>query len=268
MPTEEEIKEQEEEKDGEKLALGLVGAGILAAGTAVAVSKLADKGGDVRVQKHYTDITSDMNSIPIIDIDNRRPPGVVDMAQEEPVQPLPPDPPVQNTVMEEPQPPQQPEPVEPTPPAGGAGGYQGGGGGGGYQPQQPPQQQPQPPQEPVEPTDPGETPTNPGETPITPGESGPDLTITVPEIEAFITKLKSSSKNIQDYWEEIFKKQIVKLKDSWAGPDMEKYIEKISDLDPKVAKAVEAVNLLMDTYKKALAEYEKQVKKLKAAVKG
>ena len=72
MPTEEEIKEQEEEKDGEKLALGLVGAGILAAGTAVAVSKLADKGGDVRVQKHYTDITSDMNSIPIIDIDNTK----------------------------------------------------------------------------------------------------------------------------------------------------------------------------------------------------
>ena len=108
MPTDEEIKEQEEEKDGEKLALGLVGAGILAAGTAVAVSKLADRGNDVRVKKNYTDLTSDMNSIPIIDIENRRPPEM--MSQEMPVQPLPPDTPVQNTPIEPPKQPVQPEP--------------------------------------------------------------------------------------------------------------------------------------------------------------
>ena len=260
MPTDEEIKEQEEEKDGEKLALGLVGAGILAAGTAVAVSKLADRGNDVRVKKNYTDLTSDMNSIPIIDIENRRPPEM--MSQEMPVQPLQPDPPVQNTPIEPPKQPVQPEPEAPQQPAPVVSGGGSSGGGNYY----PPQQQMQPEQPGVAPGGNVE-PTQGGDVPM-PSGSGPDLAITVPEVENIISKLKTAGKNLQDYWTVIFDTELAKLKDSWAGPDMEQYIQRVEALDPKLDKAVEAIDLLMNTYKKALEAYEEKAKQIQAAMKG
>ena len=265
MPTDDEIKEEikeekEEEKEGEKLALGLVGAGLLAAATAVGVSKLNEKSPDVRVKKNYADLSSDVNSIPIIEIDDRGN-GIVNMAAEMPMEPPIPNAPMEPPVMNEPQ--QPPEPVqqiEPVDyPTGGGGSSSGGGG---YYPQEQPSQ-PTQPSEPVEPTK--EEPTSE----VVPEDPEPsfDLVISVDEVKNIISKLKTASKNLEDYWIAIIDTEFTKLKESWAGPDMEDYISKVEALDPKVDKAIEAVKLLMDTYKKALEKYEEQVKKIAAAIK-
>ena len=186
-------KEKEEEKDGEKLALGLVGAGLLAAGTAVGISKLNEQGSDIRVKKNYADLSSDMNSIPIIDIDDSGNSGVIKMAEEQPIEVVSSDP-VEDMVVEEPKEQTPPQPVqEPQPikyPSGGSSG--GSGGGGGYTPSG---------------TGGGNTggevtPTSE----VVPQEAEPtyDLVISVSEVENFISKLKTAAKGLEDNWKDIF----------------------------------------------------------------
>ena len=256
MPTEEEKEEEKEQKDGEKLALGLVGAGILAAGAAVAVSKMNEKDGNVTVKKNYADLSSDMNSIPIIDIDDSGSSGIINMSEEQPIEVVSADP-IEDLVADEVVEPTKVEDVAPA-----TGGYSGGGGGsrpsgsggssggsGGTTPTQ---------------TDPGTSPTS-EVVPVTPGDQY-DLVVSVEEVESFISKLKTASSTLEDQWIGIVDEELTKLKDSWAGPDMEKYIEKVQALDPKLEKAVEAIKLLKETYKKALDAYNEQLKKINAKI--
>ena len=257
MPTEEEKEEEKEQKDGEKLALGLVGAGILAAGAAVAVSKMNEKDGNVTVKKNYADLSSDMNSIPIIDIDDSGSSGIINMSEEQPIEVVSADP-IEDLVADEVV--EEPTKVEEVAPAtgggysgghsgghsGGSGGSSGGSTGGTTQ------------------TDPGTSPT--GEVvPVTPGDQY-DLVVSVEEVESFIDKLKKASSTLEDQWIGIVDEELTKLKDSWAGPDMEKYIAKVEALDPKLEKAVEAIKLLKETYQKALDAYNEQLKKINAKI--
>lgn len=77
-----------------------------------------------------------------------------------------------------------------------------------------------------------------------------NISITVDEIDAIISKLNSASSEIEKLWDSIKSEELEQLKKLWIGKDCNAYIDKIIDVDVDVQNALKAQNLLADTFKK------------------
>ena len=73
---------------------------------------------------------------------------------------------------------------------------------------------------------------------------------TIPEMEIIITKLQSSSNEIERIWNSIKTEEIEQIRSLWVGKDSDAYIEKLLLLDNDVKKALEAQRLLATTFQK------------------
>ena len=88
----------------------------------------------------------------------------------------------------------------------------------------------------------------------TPGPigGGDRITLTIPEIEAIIQKLRGSESRLREIWAELINNYIRQIENSWAGPDAEAYIEKVKAFDPKIENIAQALSLLADTYQRVI----------------
>lgn len=80
------------------------------------------------------------------------------------------------------------------------------------------------------------------------------IDITVDQISEIVSKLQSSSNEIEKTWNSINTTEVQKIKESWAGKDCDAYIEKIKEVDADVQKALQAQRLLASTFEKAKAQ--------------
>ncbi len=98
-----------------------------------------------------------------------------------------------------------------------------------------------------------------GANPISPGA---DLDITYAQLEDNIATLKKAIEALKSSWNGEIKRNIDKINSSWIGKDCATYTSKLSNMDGKVQKTVQALELLCSTYEKArdmVASSKKQV---------
>ena len=106
------------------------------------------------------------------------------------------------------------------------------------------------------------------EYPGNPGTGGGyDINISVSEIKSNITVLKSAVNTIKSNWEGVTKTNVAKLNNSWAGDDCAAYIEKVNEMDKQVNTSVDALNLLINTYQKALDQLTESQSKIASSIK-
>ena len=93
-----------------------------------------------------------------------------------------------------------------------------------------------------------------------------DIDITNSELESNIATLKAAVKTIKTNWEGVNKTNLTKLTNSWVGDDCAAYIKKVKDMDGQVGNAVEALNLLIETYEKARDQIAEQQSKITSKI--
>ena len=93
-----------------------------------------------------------------------------------------------------------------------------------------------------------------------------DIDITYSELESNIATLKSAVNTIKTNWDGVNKTNIAKLNNSWAGDDCAAYIKKVQAMDGQVNNAVEALNLLIETYEKARDQIKEQQSKITSKI--
>ena len=67
------------------------------------------------------------------------------------------------------------------------------------------------------------------------------------------TKLKEVASDIRTKWE-VIKGITNEIRNSWVGKDAEIYTDKLNNMGPKLDKTIEALDLIANTYEKALQE--------------
>ncbi len=90
----------------------------------------------------------------------------------------------------------------------------------------------------------------------------PDIKITYDQLEENIATLKKAIETLKSSWDGETKRNIDKINSSWAGKDCATYTSKLSNMDGKVQKTIQALELLCSTYEKArdmVASSQKQV---------
>lgn len=93
-----------------------------------------------------------------------------------------------------------------------------------------------------------------------------DIDITYSELENNIATLKAAVNTIRTNWNGVNKTNINKLSGSWAGDDCAAYIKKVQDMDGQVNNAVDALNLLIETYEKARDQISEQQSKITSKI--
>ena len=78
-----------------------------------------------------------------------------------------------------------------------------------------------------------------------------NITISVDQITEIVSKLQSSSNEIESIWNSINSTEVQKIKESWIGKDCDAYISKLQEVDADVQKALKAQRLLASTFEKA-----------------
>lgn len=79
-----------------------------------------------------------------------------------------------------------------------------------------------------------------------------DLSISADEMRENIATLDSAIKTLNNAWEKETESLTKQLSSSWAGKDCSEYITKLSKMDKKVENSIKALELLKNTYQKAL----------------
>ena len=77
------------------------------------------------------------------------------------------------------------------------------------------------------------------------------ITMSVDQITEIVSKLQSSSNEIESIWNSINSTEVQKIKESWIGKDCDAYISKLQEVDADVQKALKAQRLLASTFEKA-----------------
>lgn len=78
-----------------------------------------------------------------------------------------------------------------------------------------------------------------------------NITMSVDQITEIVSKLQSSSNEIESIWNSINSTEVQKIKESWIGKDCDAYISKLQEVDADVQKALKAQRLLASTFEKA-----------------
>lgn len=83
--------------------------------------------------------------------------------------------------------------------------------------------------------------------------TGFGLALSFAEIEEIIQKLKVVSAQLREAWNQTLNGTLAQIENSWAGADAVQYTEKVRILDPRVERICQAIDLLAQTYQKALS---------------
>ncbi len=78
-----------------------------------------------------------------------------------------------------------------------------------------------------------------------------NITMSVDQITEIVSKLQSSSNEIESIWNSINSTEVQKIKESWIGKDCDAYLSKLQEVDADVQKALKAQRLLASTFEKA-----------------
>ena len=81
-----------------------------------------------------------------------------------------------------------------------------------------------------------------------------NISMSVDQITEIVSKLQSSSNEIESIWNSINSTEVQKIKESWIGKDCDAYISKLQEVDSDVQKALKAQRLLEYTFEKAKAQ--------------
>ena len=81
-----------------------------------------------------------------------------------------------------------------------------------------------------------------------------NITMSVDQITEIVSKLQSSSNEIESIWNSINSTEVQKIRESWIGKDCDAYISKLQEVDADVQKALKAQRLLASTFEKAKAQ--------------
>mgnify|MGYP003323076148 CR=1 FL=1 len=65
-----------------------------------------------------------------------------------------------------------------------------------------------------------------------------NITMSVDQITEIVSKLQSSSNEIESIWNSINSTEVQKIKESWIGKDCDAYISKLQEVDADVQKAL------------------------------
>ena len=78
-----------------------------------------------------------------------------------------------------------------------------------------------------------------------------NISISVEQIGDIVSKLQTSSNEIEKLWYTINSTDITHIQQCWKGSDCDAYIEKIQELDSEIKKALKAQRLLASTFDSA-----------------
>lgn len=80
------------------------------------------------------------------------------------------------------------------------------------------------------------------------------IAVRTAEIEANIKKLNSIVEQLQSVWNDIKANQITAINNSWVGSVASTYTAKVEGMEPKVKAACSSLELIANTYSKAIKE--------------
>ena len=94
------------------------------------------------------------------------------------------------------------------------------------------------------------------------------ISISLDQLNTIVTKINSSSDEINKTWTTIKTDEIAKIRASWIGTDAEAYIAKVLEMDAEMTKAIQALKLLATTYTKARESIVQTQNTIKSSVTG
>ncbi len=100
------------------------------------------------------------------------------------------------------------------------------------------------------------------------GGSGTTINMKYEELEENIKTLKSAISTLRDSWTNETKKNLQTLENSWVGADCSAYTSRLSNMDNKVQKTIQALELLCTTYEKARDMVKETQEKALSSING
>lgn len=94
------------------------------------------------------------------------------------------------------------------------------------------------------------------------------ISLPLEQISSIVTTINSASEKISTSWNSIKSEDLTKIRSSWAGSDCEAYIAKVEEMDSDMQKAIQALNLLSQTYQKVQQSISTTQEKISSAVAG
>ena len=94
------------------------------------------------------------------------------------------------------------------------------------------------------------------------------ISLSLEQISSIVTTINSASEEISTSWNSIKSEDLTKIRSSWAGSDCEAYIAKVEEMDSDMQKAIQALNLLSQTYQKVQQSISTTQEKISSAVAG
>lgn len=94
------------------------------------------------------------------------------------------------------------------------------------------------------------------------------ISLSLEQVSSIVTKINSASEQISTNWNSIKSEDLAKIRSSWAGNDCEAYIKKVEEMDSDMQKAIQALNLLAQTYQKVQQSITTTQEKITSAVSG
>ncbi len=90
--------------------------------------------------------------------------------------------------------------------------------------------------------------------------------VSIADIENIISRIKKLNNNISAKWSEMNSQTLSKFETAWKGTEATTYISKVKIFDKKIDATVKALELLQNTYSKALSEFKQRSSAIKQSV--
>ena len=94
------------------------------------------------------------------------------------------------------------------------------------------------------------------------------ISLSLEQVSTIVTKINQASEKIATNWNSIKNDDLTKIRNSWAGSDCEAYITKVEEMNSDMQKAIQALNLLSQTFLKVQQSVSETQNKIKSAVSG
>ena len=94
------------------------------------------------------------------------------------------------------------------------------------------------------------------------------ISLSLEQVSTIVTKINQASEQIATNWNSIKNDDLTKIRNSWAGSDCEAYITKVEEMNSDMQKAIQALNLLSQTFLKVQQSVSETQNKIKSAVSG
>ena len=90
--------------------------------------------------------------------------------------------------------------------------------------------------------------------------------VSIADIENIISRIKKLNNNISAKWSEMNSQTLSKFETAWKGTEATTYISKVKIFDKKIDATIKALELLQNTYSKALSEFKQRSNTVKQSV--